>query len=435
MSTYEEIVNEVENPRERPPFYTSSKSKGQEVVTVCGENILMAVQHLFNGKFRFNVWVGRKETKTKTGWRTLEDYDYMFVRSELQKEFADAAIRGVSLPAVQIAVEQCCYENKYDEVKEYLQEVKGTWDKIPRLDQWLQYTFGAPDNVYYRVAGSNWFKGMVARALRPGVKFDYVLVLEGPQGIGKSTALAVLGGNWHTEITFSPDNKDFYMALQGHLIVEFSEGETLSRSEVKQLKAVISATKDTFRPPYGREMLDVPRRCVFAMTTNQSEYLKDETGNRRWLPVECGAIDIEWLKENRNQLFAEAMARLDAGEKYHEFPEEETKAMQQSRVVEDTDTEKVVDWYFLSLRAEMREEGISTEDAFRGIQPVQGLTYNKMNRAEQMRIGGVFKNILHLERRMVWRNGTSVPRYFQTDETRKMMPEPSPYSVDAFDAL
>lgn len=247
----------------------------------------MAVQHCFKGCMRHNVWTGRKEFKEGTQWVPLTDYHHMLVRSEIQKEFSDDAIRKVSANAVQLAVDQCCYENAYDAVREYFASLKGTWDGTPRLNTWLANTYGTPDDVYHRAVGSNFLKGMVKRALQPGSKFDYVLVLEGPQGIGKSTSLSVLGGEWHTETTIAPDHKDFYMALQGHLIVEFSEGETLSRSEVKQLKAVISATKDTFRPPYGRETLDFPRRCVFAMTTNQSEYLKDETGNRRWLPVEC----------------------------------------------------------------------------------------------------------------------------------------------------
>lgn len=437
MSRFSDIEKEVEEGRERPPFYTAKSSKkGPEVVIACGENILMAVQHCFPGRLRFNSWVGRKEFKGNDGvWVTLTDYHHMLVRSEIQKEFSDDAIRKVSATAAQLAVDQCCFENEYDEVREYFKALKGTWDGTPRLATWINNTYGTPDDVYHRAVGANFLKGMVKRALYPGTKFDYVLVLEGPQGIGKSTSLSVLGGNWHTETTISPDNKDFYMALQGHLIVEFSEGETLSRSEVKQLKAVISATKDTFRPPYGRETLDFPRRCVFAMTTNQNEYLKDETGNRRWLPVECKDVNIEWLKENRDQLFAEALARVEAGETIHEFPREETIQAQAARMVEDPDTEKVFDWYFLKIRESEREEGISTEQAFQGIQPVQGLNYNKMNRAEQMRIGSILRNTLCLERKKIWNNGTTVWRYVPTEKTRKMAPEPSPYSIDAFDAL
>src|ERR1019366_5023328 len=110
----------------------------------------------------------------------------------------------------------------------------------------------------------------------------------------------------------STDNKDFFMQFQGKLFVEFSEGETLNRTETKKMKAIITTQFDRYRPPFGRSSQDFPRRCVFAMTTNQEEYLKDETGNRRWLPVRLvkKTADTEWLAENREQIFAEAYHRV-----------------------------------------------------------------------------------------------------------------------------
>lgn len=416
--------------KEEPIFFRDGKKR----VVNCSENVLIAVRWLFQNQMRFNAWTGRRETNVSGKWQQLSDYDYMLIRSAIEKKFAYDATRKVTLSSIVEAVHQYCFENKYNPVVDYFTNLYHEWDKIPRLDTWLCHAYGVPDNPYYRSIGSNWIKGMVKRALQPGVKFDYVLALEGAQGIGKSTSLAVLGGDWHTEITFSPDNKDFFMALQGHLIVEFSEGETLSRSEVKQLKSVISATKDTFRPPYGREMVDVPRRCVFAMTTNQSEYLKDETGNRRWLPVECVKIDIEWLKENRDQLFAEAMERLeDKEETAHEFPLDEVLEMQASRLIADPDMEKVVDWYFLKLSESEREAGVATEQAFEGIQPQLGyMKLAKMSRAEQMRIGTIFTNTLKLEKRRIMRDAIRLFRYYPSEATKALAPKDIPADIKEF---
>ena len=199
---------------------------------------------------------------------------------------------------------------------------------------------------------------MVKRIVFPGCKFDYVLVLEGEQGIKKSMSLAVLGGNWHSETTMSTDNKDFFMQFAGKAIIEFSEGETLSRTEVKRMKAIITVQSDRYRVPFDRMTQDFPRRCVFAMTTNQSEYLKDETGNRRWLPVAVVAeeANIEWLQANRDQLFAEAYSRVLAGEKIYEFPKEETERQQAARMIHDPNADLVAEWYYNELRIEEREK-------------------------------------------------------------------------------
>lgn len=431
---YEEsVVKEhstvTEAKKGTPPFLKNKK----KLIVRCGENILIAVRWLFPTNFRYNEWTHRRETNIITGrWHNLEDSDYMYVRSEIANKFTDDAIRTASLPNVIDAVQQHCHQNATDPALNYFLDITGTWDKTPRLDTWLMSTYNVPDTAYYRAVSSNFLKGMVKRVFQPGCKFDTVLVLEGPQGIGKSTSLEVLGGNWHTSITASPDNKDFFLALQGHMIVEFSEGETLSRAEVKQLKSVISTRIDSFRPPYGHETRDYPRRCVFAMSTNQTEYLKDETGNRRWLPVACeGTVNLEWLRINRDQLFAEAVERAIANEEtVHEFPLEETLEMQEARLIDDPDREKVIDWYFFNTTEEQRSNGISTQDAFTALQPSLGyMKLEKMDRLSQMRLGSLLRNSLHLEVRQVASGNVRVRRYFPSARTLAMAPTPSPTDV------
>lgn len=419
--------DDKDTPKEAPLKKNAIFIKDKKGTIInCGENLLIAIRSLFFSNFRYNAWTDRRETNLMTGvWHNVTDFDYMEVRSKLSTSFDAKPIQSASLKAVTDAVIQHCYQNTVDPAKEYFLNLFGEWDKTPRIDTWLMTTYHTPDTPYYRAVGANFLKGMVKRVCVPGSKFDTVLTLEGPQGIGKSTSLEILGGDWHVAITAAPDDKDFFMALQGHMLVEFAEGETLSRSEVKQLKSIISTLNDKYRAPYDREVRDHPRRCVFAMSTNQSEYLKDETGNRRWLPVLCeGMIDNEWLRANREQLFAEAVHRaLVEHETTYEFPVDETQEMQDARLIDDPEREKIMDWYFLSLSADIRAEGISTINAFNGIQPQMGyMKLEKMTKIDQMKISGVFINTLHLERRRVYATGGQVTRYYPTAKTLALAP-------------
>lgn len=418
--------------REVPDFLKDKKN----VIVPCAENLLRAVQWMYFDNFRFNIWTNRRETNIGKGtWRAVSDHDYMEVHSSIEKKFEDKAIRCASLRAVTDALQHHCYNNSVDPAKEFFLDLAGEWDGVPRIDEWLIRTYHTPDTLYYRAVGSNFLKGLVRRVVVPYTKFDTVIVLEGAQGIGKSTSLELLGGEWHTAITIAPDNKDFFMAMQGHMIVEFSEGETLSRSEVKQLKSVISNLVDTYRPPYGREVINTPRRCVFAMTTNQDTYLKDETGNRRWLPVACeGKVDLEWLRENKTQLFAEAVTRvLDKQEPIYEFPEEETRAMQESRLVEDPDREKVSDWYFFKLTEGQRQEGITTEQAYQAIQPELGyMRYEKMKRHDQMRVGSILRETLYLDKKRPQENNSRAYRYYPSPKTIDIAPKDIPSDIKEF---
>ena len=276
------------------------------------------------------------------------------------------------------------------------------------------------------------------RAIEPGTKFDYVMVLESKQGMKKSTSLHVLGDvfekeglpGWHVETVLTPDSKDFYMTFFGNLIVEFSEGETLSRSEVKKLKSVITVTHDDIRLPYERNVNRHYRRCVFAMTTNEDRYLKDETGNRRWLPVEVGSsINIDWIRENRDQLYAEAYYRaVVLKEPFWQFPDEETSAMQESRMVVDPQSELIEEWY-ATLGQERRMQGVTTRDAFNAITPASHMSFGeKITKVVEMQLASTLKNKLKLDRKTMYVNGVQKRLYFPTAETM-------PCTMDSKEAL
>ena len=210
-------------------------------------------------------------------------------------------------------------------VREYLTNLK--WDGIPRLEAWAVTYLGAADTRLSRAFGSLWVLSAVARVMNPGAKADQVLILEGPQGAKKSTALKTLAGvEWFTDELAEIGSKDAAQQTRGVWIIEIAELDAIGRAETSRIKSFLSRSVDRYRPPYERYVIDVPRQCVFAGTVNPDTYLRDETGNRRFWPVRCGKIDIAALRRDRDQLWAEAMAWYANGVEWW-IEDEETKRM------------------------------------------------------------------------------------------------------------
>lgn len=198
-------------------------------------------------------------------------------------------------------------------VRDYLNSL--TWDRTPRLDGWLTEFCGADDTELIRAWASKWVISAVARIYQPGAKADHVLILEGKQGLRKSTALEALAGpDWFTDAADRLTDKDGVLNCSGKWIMELGELVALTRAEATHVKAFFSRRTDRIRRPYGRSAEDIPRQTVFCGTTNATEYLKDDTGNRRFWSVPVGKVDVEGIREHRDQLWAEAVHRFRAGE-------------------------------------------------------------------------------------------------------------------------
>lgn len=197
-------------------------------------------------------------------------------------------------------------------VRDYLTAL--AWDGTPRLDGWAVTYLGATDTPLNRAIASLWMISAVARIMRPGCKADHMLILEGPQGIRKSTALKVLASDaWFTDELAEIGSKDAAQQMRGVWIIEMAELDAIGRAEVSRIKAFLTRTADRYRPPYERYVVTVPRQCVFAGSVNPDTYLRDETGNRRFWPLRCGEIDLDGLRRDRDQLWAEAISRFNAG--------------------------------------------------------------------------------------------------------------------------
>lgn len=230
-----------------------------------------------------------------------------------------------TIPASQVAaaVQYVARQRVKNCVTDYLDGL--TWDGEPRIALALEDCFGAvhaPDQPYdyVRAVSGNLFIGMIARARRPGCQLDTMPILEGAQGIGKSSALRILGGAHYAVTTESVMSKDFQQNIPGKWIIEIGEMDSFSRGEREKVKIAISTPVDRYRPSYGRRALDFPRRCVFVGTTNRDDYGNDDTGLRRFWPIRCTDILLDDIAAHRDQWFAEADAAFQSGASWWEVP-------------------------------------------------------------------------------------------------------------------
>jgi predicted P-loop ATPase len=212
------------------------------------------------------------------------------------------------------AVNLACREHSYHPLLNYLASIE--WDGRPRLDTWMTDYMNAPDTPFVRAVSRMVLIASVRRILQPGCKFDYITVLESPEGHLKSSALAALYGdeNFSDQSILGMSDKELQEAVRGRWGLECSDLSGMKRAEVEKIKAQLSRQTDRSRPAYGRAVIDAPRSVVFWGTTNDTEYLRSQHGNRRFLPIPVNRIDIDRLRADRDQLWAEAAAEEMLGE-------------------------------------------------------------------------------------------------------------------------
>lgn len=284
------------------------------------------------------------------------------------------------------AVSVVAHNHAFHPVRNFLNDLE--WDRVPRLDTWLTDIMGVVATDYSSKVGKRWMVSAVGRVMQPGCKADSVMILEGVQGAGKSTAMAVLGGSWFMDTPFALGDKDGFQAIRGKWIIELGELDSFNKAESTKAKQFFSASTDTYRESYGRRTMDVPRQCVFVGTTNQDEYLKDATGNRRYWPVACTKVDLEQLREVRDQLWAEAMFCYQSDDIWWVNRDEATlfAEAQESRFVVDEWEGPILKW----LEESQIGATASGEDVLAG---ALKLDYGHWGKPEQMRVGAIMHRL------------------------------------------
>lgn len=220
---------------------------------------------------------------------------------------------GPGADAVVAALVTVSAERSYHPVAEYLRALQ--WDGVPRLDTVLDRILGGQRTAVGVTMVRAWFISAVARALRPGCKVDTALVLVGGQGAGKSSFFRILGGTWFGDTAVDLESKDAMVQLSSTWIYELGElDQVTSKAHAGRIKAFVTSPVDTYRPPYGRSVEVIPRGTVIVGSTNETQFLNDPTGDRRFWCVQVGRVDLEALAAERDQLWAEARVAFDGGE-------------------------------------------------------------------------------------------------------------------------
>ena len=288
------------------------------------------------------------ETMAESHQRAWRETDYIllhdwFLRDPYAMNFGMDRIKDIVSAAAQW--------NGYHPIREWLDTL--SWDKQPRISTWLHDFLGAEKTSYSGLVGRMFLISAIARVLNPGCQADAMPVLEGAQGIGKSSALGVLFRPWFSDAHLDLDSKDSLIALRGCWGIEWAELSALRKADIERVKTFISQRVNRYRPPFERIEVEEPRQCIFIGTTNRSAYLQDEE-NRRFWPVKVRKIDLTALDRARHQLWAEAMQAYHDGEKWHPTQEESLGLFspeQESRRVADPWEELIIG--FVDLRQEI----------------------------------------------------------------------------------
>ncbi len=361
----------------------------RNVVFILQHDPMFAPERLWYDEFLNRVVMANSPTRY---WR---DDDDTKTAVDIQDRFGlDTVNQHVVASAVQLVARQRTRHC----VREWLESL--TWDGIPRIAMAFCDYWGAAQDEYTLSASQNFFVGMVARILKPGCKLDTMPVFEGAQGIKKSSALAVLGGEWYATAHESVSSKDFLQGLPGHWLIEIAELQSFTRAEVNAVKTMMSVQVDVYRPSYGRHVLHVPRQGVFCGTTNADDWGTDDTGLRRFWPIRCGDIDLDMLAKARTQLFAEAVVAFCDGTTWWDMPST-TAGIQADRQWHDEWTVTVLEW----CKIQPTEAGVTIRQVLTDALKVP---LDRIGKSEQMRVASVLRKSGWIRKQV--RNGEEVAK-------------------------
>lgn len=336
------------------------------------------------------------DERTETNYwgdETAQDHHALILKRHMAENYQVEPSAATCNEAITIV----CRDNATHPVQEYFLGL--TWDGIPRVDRWLHRSLGAPDTDFYAEIAQRMLMSVLARTFEPGCKWDYVVVLEGAQRTGKSSTVHKLlpDPTWTADLEFSRDERRMQDALAGAVLVELGELRGLNFTDNRSVKAFVSRTYDTYRRAYARQAQAFPRACVFIGTTNDRQYLTDETGNRRFIPVPVIGGDPIYLDQNRDQLWAEAMTLYRADPAPLVWREETLAVMaeHQAERLNQDDWQDAIEQY---LRTPAALEAKGLPGAVIALEALN-ISIDRYGRREQHRIADIM-------RRLGWQSGS-----------------------------
>lgn len=348
--------------------FLTADSKGNYEKTMANITLVLDNDKKFKNKIFLDEFANRGMVELPLPWENGEgtrmwtDVDDAQLALRLEKEYG---ITGRD--KIESALKVVAFNNRRNAVKDYIKSLE--WDGEERIPTLLRDYLGAEQSIYTEEVMRKSLVAAIARAFsNKGVKYDTMVVFAGPQGIGKSTFLSKLGGEWFSDSLYSFEGKEAAELIQGTLINEVGELSALSKSETETVKQFLSKTHDIYREAYGRRTNKYPRRCVFFGSTNSESFLKDATGSRRFWPVRVGEVpkskDIfKDLDKEIDQIWAEAYTYFLLGEKLILSEEAEAIAKEMQDIYRDVDPKEGMiveflnkkipkNWYKLDIRAQ-----------------------------------------------------------------------------------
>ena len=381
--------------------------------TVSNAARIISGHEKFRGRLWFDLFRQRPYYKPEDGgaereWRRADTVSLtIWMQHELKLSRFHSNL-------VEEAVDAAAMVYARDPLLEWLNSLE--WDGTERLPTLLSDAFGAEQNEYTSAVGRCFLVSMIARAYKPGCQVDTMPVLEGAQGIRKSSALAVLGRPFYAALPTAFGGRDFLQALDGVWLAEIPDMSGFKGRDIEHVKAAITTPEDRYCRRYARVAETWPRRCVFAATSNSDRWNADNTGARRFLPIRCaavGPINLEYLAAQRSQLFAEARERFKRGEQWWDYPIEAALAEQEERRISDTWEEVIEHFITHEPRRSEYEQTLwvqrpcelerTTVDEV--LEQAIGIPIAKQGRAEQNRAGEALKLIGWRRRRNKDRRG------------------------------
>lgn len=323
------------------------------------DNVLIILNHdtKLCGRFWHDEFANRAVIGSPMPWEIVSSYgkprawadeDDSGMRHYLEKVYGITGKEKILDAMAVYAV-----THKVNQIRDYLYGL--SWDQVPRLDTLLIDYFGAENSPYVRAVTRKTLTAAVARVMEPGVKFDSMLILSGSQGIGKSTFFRLLGADWYSDSMSTFEGKDAAELVQGYWIIEAGELAGMNKSEMNTVKQFLSKTEDVYREPYGRRTKPFPRCCIIVGTTNDKEFLKDRTGNRRFWPVDLGKRKsakhiFSQFADEVDQIWAEAVTRWRCGEKLYLEGEIALEAEKQQEEHKEISPKEGIIWEFLEKK-------------------------------------------------------------------------------------